>query len=130
MPRFPNGPLRIPILDKWKEKDLTAFGKVENGTIRLGDKLAIMPSGVPAQVMSLKDAKGRSVKYAAPGENVSVDLNVADESQVERGFVLCQRDSMMPVTDVFEAELDILDLLDYKPIISKGYNCMMHIHTH
>lgn len=36
----------------------------------------------------------------------------------------------MPVTDVFEAELDILDLLDYKPIISKGYNCMMHIHTH
>ena len=35
----------------------------------------------------------------------------------------------MPVTDVFEAEVDILDLLDYKPIISKGYGCMMHIHT-
>jgi len=37
---------------------------------------------------------------------------------------------MMPVTDVFEAELDILDLHDYKPIITRGYNCMMHIHTH
>mmetsp|Transcript_12798 Transcript_12798/g.21650 ORF Transcript_12798/g.21650 Transcript_12798/m.21650 type:complete len:181 (+) Transcript_12798:2031-2573(+) len=36
---------------------------------------------------------------------------------------------MMPVTDVFEAEVDILDLLDYKPIISKGYTCIMHIHT-
>ena len=36
---------------------------------------------------------------------------------------------MMPVTDVFEAEIDILDLLDYKPIVSKGYTCMMHIHT-
>ena len=36
---------------------------------------------------------------------------------------------MMPVTDVFEAELDILELLDYKPIISKGYGCIMHIHT-
>jgi len=36
---------------------------------------------------------------------------------------------MMPVTDVFEAELDILELLDYKPIISKGYTCIMHIHT-
>jgi len=36
---------------------------------------------------------------------------------------------MMPVTDVFEAEIDILDLLEYKPIISKGYTCMMHIHT-
>jgi len=37
---------------------------------------------------------------------------------------------MMPVTDVFEAEVEILDLLDYKPIISKGYNCIMHIHTY
>lgn len=36
---------------------------------------------------------------------------------------------MMPVTELFEAEMDILELLEYKPIISKGYNCMMHIHT-
>ena len=41
--RFPDGPLRIPILDKMKEKDLTVYGKVENGTIKLGDKLAMMP---------------------------------------------------------------------------------------
>ena len=82
MPRFPAGPLRLPILDKWKEKDLIAFGKVENGTLRLGDKLAIMPSGVPAQVLSLLDAKGQVVKYATPGENVSVTLNVADDDQV------------------------------------------------
>lgn len=37
---------------------------------------------------------------------------------------------MMPVTNVFEAELDILELLEYKPIISKGYTCIMHIHTY
>jgi peptide chain release factor subunit 3 len=36
---------------------------------------------------------------------------------------------MMPVTEVFEAEMDVLDLLDYKPILTKGYSCMMHIHT-
>jgi peptide chain release factor subunit 3 len=46
--RYPNGPLRIPILDKMKDKDLIVHGKVENGTIRIGDKLAIMPSGNPA----------------------------------------------------------------------------------
>ena len=68
--RFPNGPLRIPIIDKMKEKDVIAHGKVENGTISLGDKLAIMPSGAPAQVLGLLDGKGNSVKYAAPGENV------------------------------------------------------------
>ena len=35
----------------------------------------------------------------------------------------------MPVTEVFEAEMDVLDLLDYNPILTKGYTCMMHIHT-
>lgn len=36
---------------------------------------------------------------------------------------------MMPVTDLFEAEIELLELLEYKPIMSKGYNCIMHIHT-
>lgn len=31
--RFPDGPLRIPILDKMKDKDLILHGKVENGTV-------------------------------------------------------------------------------------------------
>jgi len=35
----------------------------------------------------------------------------------------------MPVTDIFEAEVDILELLEYKPILSKGYTCIMHMHT-
>lgn len=42
--RYPDGPLRIPILDKMKDKDLIIHGKVENGTISLGDNLAMMPS--------------------------------------------------------------------------------------
>lgn len=48
---------------------------------------------------------------------------------MKRGDVLCQRGSMMPVTQLFEAEMEVLDLLEYKPIISKGYTCVMHIHT-
>jgi len=112
-----------------KEKDLIIHGKVENGTVKLGDKLALMPSGNPAQVLGLLDAKGQPVQYAAPGENVQIKLNIADEDGVKRGDVLCHRDAMMPVTNLFEAEVDVLELLDYKPILSKGYNCIMHIHT-
>jgi peptide chain release factor subunit 3 len=113
-----------------KDKDLIIHGKVENGTVNIGEKMALMPSGNFCQVTGLLDAKGKPVKFAAPGENVQIKLNVADEESVKRGDVLCNRDSMMPVTDVFEAELNILDLLDYKPILSKGYNCVMHIHTY
>lgn len=35
----------------------------------------------------------------------------------------------MPVSDLFEAEMEILELLHYKPILSKGYQCILHIHT-
>jgi peptide chain release factor subunit 3 len=128
--RFPQGPLRIPVLDKMKDKDLVIHGKVENGTVRLGDKLALMPSGNPVQVLGLLDGKGQTVAFAAPGENVQIRMNVADEDAVKRGDVLCHRDDMMPVTQIFEAEVDVLELLDYKPIMSKGYNCIMHIHTY
>lgn len=42
--RDPEGPLRIPILDKMKERGLVAFGKVESGTVRIGSKLTVMPN--------------------------------------------------------------------------------------
>lgn len=128
--REAKGPLRIPIIDKMKDPALVCHGKVEHGTVRLGDKLAVMPAGAPAQVLQLLDGKGRPVEYAAPGENVQIKINVADDEQIQRGFVLCHRDSPMPVTEVFEAEVDVLDLIEYKPIITRGYACMMHIHTY
>lgn len=61
---------------------------------------------------------------------MQIKINVADDEQIQRGFVLCHRDKLMPVTEVFEAEVDVLDLIEYKPILTKGYSCMMHIHTY
>lgn len=42
---------------------------------------------------------------------------------------MCLRDQLAPVTDIFEAEIELLELLSYKPIMSKGYQCILHIHT-
>ena len=35
----------------------------------------------------------------------------------------------MPCSELFEAEIDVLELLNYKPILSKGYQFILHIHT-
>ncbi len=68
--------------------------------------------------------------YARPGENVQIKLiHIEDEKMISKGDVICGRDSPIPVTMLFEAELNIFELLDYKPIISKGYTCIMHCHT-
>lgn len=61
-----DGPLRIPIFDKMGK----VFGKVESGTIRLGDKLSVLPRDNLAQVVGLQDGNGQIVPYANSGENV------------------------------------------------------------
>jgi len=43
--------------------------------------------------------------------------------------VISCREKVTPVTTIFEAEMDLLELLPQKPIISKGYGCVMHCHT-
>lgn len=45
--RDPDGPIRIPILDKMKDRGIVVFGKVESGTIRMGEKLTLMPNNIP-----------------------------------------------------------------------------------
>lgn len=60
---------------------------------------------------------------------MQIKLNHLSEDQISSGNVLSQRDAPMPSSQLFEAELDLLDLVEYKPILSKGYTCMIHIHT-
>ena len=129
--RDPDGPLRIPVLDKMKESNrMVIHGKVESGTVRLGDKLTLAPHNRAAQVLSILDSKSKPVEYARPGENVQVKCLHLEEEDITAGSVLCIREAPMPASVLFEAEIDVLELLEYKPIISKGYTCMIHIHTH
>jgi len=129
-PRKPDGPLRIPVLDKMKDRGTVIFGKVESGTVKIGDQLTVMPSNLICQVATVYDSKGQSVKYARAGENVQLRLlNINDENLVNKGDVICRMEEQMPISDLFEAEVEVLELLSYKPILSKGYQCILHIHT-
>jgi peptide chain release factor subunit 3 len=56
-PRDPEGPLRIPVLDKMKDRGTVMFGKIESGTVKLGDQLSLMPSNLLCQVATIYDSK-------------------------------------------------------------------------
>lgn len=106
------------------------FGKVESGTIKLGDSIKLMPSGISCQVHSILNGKEKAVLYAKPGENVQLRVNIDSEDRINKGDVICHRDqSIVPVSEIFEAEVDLFELISYKPILSKGYQCILHIHT-
>jgi peptide chain release factor subunit 3 len=120
--RDPDGPLRIPVLDKMRDRGVVMFGKVESGTVRLGDQLSLFPSNTLCSVATVYNSKGEPVKYAKCGENIQLRLlNIEDENKINKGDVLCKLNDSIPITDLFEAEVEILELLSYKPILSKGY---------
>ena len=125
-----DGPLRVPVLDKMKDRGVVAFGKVESGVIRIGSKLAVMPNNTKWQVVGIYNCKLELVRYANPGENIQIKVRmIEDENQINKGDVLCPYDDLAPISDLFEAELTILELLPHRPIITPGYKSMMHLHT-
>ena len=126
--RDPNAPLRFPVLDKMKEANkIVVFGKVEQGTVKLGDKLALSPSNLPCQVLSIENFKDEFVKFARPGDACKLKLSYLAEENVNKGDVLCPRDNHMFSSQVLLAELDLLELRI--PVLTKGSTFMLHIHT-
>lgn len=46
MDRLADAPVRMPIVDKHKDMGVVLSGKLEAGTVRVGDSLLVMPNRV------------------------------------------------------------------------------------
>lgn len=125
--RDADGPLRIPILDKYIDRGIITMGKVESGTVREGQEILVMPQGVKARIDKVYINDGE-VAVARPGENVKVKIRGCLEDDIQRGFVLCTKDSPVVATTQFEAQLMLLEL-DHKNLFTAGYSAVLHLHT-
>ena len=56
----------MPIIEVNKDDrgTVNAFGKVENGTLKVGMSLHIAPHEIPTQVKSIHNSKDENVKFA------------------------------------------------------------------
>jgi len=125
MDRMAEGPLRLPIVDRYKDMGTIILGKVESGTIKRGQVLTMMPNKVSVEVMQLWSDDEETEK-ANPGENVRGKLKNVEEEDVSSGFVLCSPDNLSRTGRVFDAQIVILE---HRSIICAGYSAVMHIHT-
>ena len=87
--RDPEGPVRIPVLDKYKDGgNLFVFGKVESGTIVhsnnfflnlityiSGSKLTLVPIGETVTIHAIYNDDDKRIPYAKPGEGVKVNFS-------------------------------------------------------
>ncbi|CAI9113495.1 OLC1v1014107C1 [Oldenlandia corymbosa var. corymbosa] len=125
--RDPNGPFRMPIIDKFKDMGTVVMGKVESGSIREGDNMLIMPNKAQVKVVAIFCDEDK-VSRAGPGENLRVRVSGIEEEDILGGFVLSSLAKPIPAVSEFEAQLQILELLD-NAIFTAGYKAVLHIHA-
>merc|ERR1712154_89327 len=85
--RAADGPLRIPVVDRYKDMGTIVLGKVESGSVARGDQVMLMPNRSVVEVMQLWSDE-EETERANPGENVKVKLKGVEEEDVSAGFVL------------------------------------------
>jgi bifunctional enzyme CysN/CysC len=98
------GPFRMPV--QWVNRpnlDFRGFsGVIVGGTVRPGDPVQVLPSGVTSTVARIVAYDG-DLPAAVAGQSVTVTLT--DEVDVSRGDLLCGADSPAGVADQFEAHI-------------------------
>ncbi|KAJ3679864.1 hypothetical protein LUZ60_016142 [Juncus effusus] len=126
--RDPNGPIRMPIIDKYKDMGTVVMGKIESGTIQKGDSLVVMPNRSNVKLVSIY-CDENEVRKVGPSENVCVKLSGVEEEDILSGFVLSSAANPVGAYYEFHALLQILELPDNKSILTAGYKAVLHIHS-
>lgn len=106
--RDSTAPFRLPIDRVFT---VAGFGTVVtgtllSGTLRVGDKIEIMPSGKESRVRGIQN-HGRKVEAAYAGQRVAVNLAGLDRDEVARGDTIAVPGLLSP-TMMFDARLHML----------------------
>lgn len=127
--RNAEGPLRVPVLDRYYERGTMVMGKVESGILRTGQKILLMPTTSKATVNQVY-INDKPVRTAKPGENVLMRLSCGVDD-VLKGFVICGNkvDPQPRAVHAFAAQIALVDTLEHRPLLTAGYKCILHIHT-
>ncbi len=87
-----DGPLRLPVQDVYRfDARRIVAGRIESGTVRVGDELVFSPFNKPAVVASIEHwpETGSAVESARAGESVGITLT--EQIFIERGHVASHR---------------------------------------
>ncbi|KAM3859746.1 eukaryotic peptide chain release factor GTP-binding subunit ERF3A [Diretmus argenteus] len=123
--RSMDGPVRLPIVDKYKDMGTVILGKLESGCISKAQQLVMMPNRHTVEVLSLL-SDDVETDDADPGENLKLRLKGIEEEEILPGFILCNAENLCHSGRTFDAQIVIIE---HKSIICPGYNAVLHIHT-
>ncbi|MEQ2276366.1 Eukaryotic peptide chain release factor GTP-binding subunit ERF3A, partial [Xenotaenia resolanae] len=99
-----DGPVRLPIVDKYKDMGTVILGKLESGSISKALQLTMMPNRHTVEVLSLL-SDDVETDDAGPGENLKLRLKGIEEEEILPGFILCSPDNLCHSGRTFDAQV-------------------------
>ena len=126
-----NLPLRLPIQDVYNITGIgvVPVGRVETGTLKVGDKVIAVPGregkGVPGEVKTI-EMHHEQMQVAEPGDNIGMNIRGFGKKDVARGDVIGHESNVPTVATEFTAQIIVLN---HPSVITVGYTPVFHIHT-
>jgi peptide chain release factor subunit 3 len=119
--------LCIPLLGAYKDEFGKTFiyGKVESGSVVIGDELMLLPGNINFVVEGIQ-VENTELDCAFPGDNVHIRVRGLDEGQVHAGFVATSSNSTLKAVEYIQARIL---LLDARNLVSASSKAIMHVHT-
>jgi len=121
--------LRLPVdvFDVSGKK--TCVGKVESGSVHIGQKIILMPEQIKTEVL-LITIDEKEAEIAGCGEQVTLLIKQPASCSIVNGaYVICNVEDPCPRVRVFECLIEIKELMDHKPLMSVGYQAVIHVHN-
>ncbi|EKV06292.1 Translation elongation factor EF-1 subunit, putative [Penicillium digitatum] len=100
-------PLRMTIGDVFRggvQSPLSISGRIDAGSLQIGDQILVMPSGETATVRSL-EVDSEPSDWAVAGHNVVLNIANIDPIHLRSGDVVCRSSSPIPTITSFTAKV-------------------------
>lgn len=100
-------PLRLTIGDIFRggvQNPLSIGGRIEAGSLQVGDALLAQPSGEKCFIKAL-EIDNHSADWAVAGQNVTVHISGIEEQYLKVGDVLCSPTSPIKITKEFTVKV-------------------------
>jgi elongation factor 1-alpha len=120
-------PLRVPIQDVYTITGIgtVPVGRVETGTMKVGDKVVFMPPNKQGEIKTIEMHHER-MDAAEPGDNIGFNVRGIGKGEIRRGDVMGHADKPPRVVTEFVGQIIVL----FHPrALAAGYTPVLHAHT-
>jgi elongation factor 1 alpha-like protein len=120
-------PLRITISDIFRggvQNPLSVSGRIDAGSLQVGDPISVMPSGERATIKSL-EVDGEPSDWAVAGQNVVLNLVNIDPIHLRSGDVICSPDS--PIQNIKSFITKVLAFHHLMPMQVEIHHGRLHV---